>query len=67
LKHDPQGREEIQTFIAPFQADPSIADAIIRGRCEAIISGDSDIDMYIGPGEPDNLRDIMICNAKINK
>jgi hypothetical protein len=64
LKHDPQGRGEIDMSVVHFQADPSIADAVIRGGCEAIISGDSDFAMYIGPGGPDN---IMICDVIIDQ
>ena len=53
--------------IAPFQADPSIADVAIRGECEAILSGDSDFSMYVGPGGPDNMGDIMIRKIKISQ
>ncbi len=53
-------------LIVPFQADPSIADAAIRGGCEAIISGNSNFAMYIGPGGSDNQGDIMIRDVKIN-
>ena len=52
---------------SPFQADPSIADIALRGGCEAILSGDSDFAMYVGPGGPDNLSDIMLRDIKINK
>ena len=48
---DGQGVITIDT--APFQADPSITDAAIRGGCEAILSSDSDFSMYPGPGGPD--------------
>ncbi len=53
--------------IAPFQADPSIADVAIWGDCEAILSGDSDFSMYVGPGGPDHIRDIMIRDIKISQ
>jgi hypothetical protein len=36
---------EMQMFIAPFQADPSITDAAIGGGCEAVISEDSNFAM----------------------
>jgi hypothetical protein len=49
-KYEPQGKGEILVDIAPFQADPSIANVAIRGGCEAIISGDSDFSMYVGLG-----------------
>lgn len=65
--YDAQGKGEITMDIAPFQADPSIADIAINGGCEAILSGDSDFSMYIGPGGPDNLGDIMIRDIKINQ
>ena len=38
-KYDTRGRGEISLDIAPFQADPSIADVAIRGGCEAILLG----------------------------
>ncbi len=31
-----------------------------------IFSGDSDFAMYVGPGRPDNLNDIMVRDIKIN-
>lgn len=61
------GKGEITIETAPFQADPSIADVAIRGGCDAIISGDSDFAMYVGPGGPDMLGDIMIRDIKINQ
>lgn len=49
-KYESHGKGEIMINIAPFQADPSIADVAVRGGCEAIFSGDSDFAMYVGPG-----------------
>jgi hypothetical protein len=66
-KYDTRGRGEISLDIAPFQADPSIADVAIRGGCEAILSGDSDFSMYVGPGGPDNMGDMMIRDIKISQ
>jgi hypothetical protein len=66
-KYNTQGRGEISMDIAPFQADPSIADVAIRGECKAILSGDSDFSMYVGPGGPDNMGDIMIRDIKISQ
>lgn len=65
-KFDAHGKGEIMVEIAPFQADPSIADVALRGGCEAIFSGDSDFAMYVGPGGPDKLSDIMVRDIKIN-
>lgn len=66
--YQPQlGKGEITIETAPFQADPSIADVAIRGECEAIISGDSDFAMYVGPSGPDGLGDIMFRDIKINQ
>jgi hypothetical protein len=48
---------------APYQADPCIADVALLGECEAIISGDSDFAMYVGPGGPDKLGDLMLRNV----
>lgn len=62
-----QGKGEITIAIAPFQADPSIANAALLGECEAILSGDSDFAMYVGPGGPDNLGDIMLSNIKVHQ
>ena len=61
------GKGEITIATAPFQADPSIADVALRGGCEAILSGDSDFAMYVGPGGPDMLGDIMLRDIKINQ
>ena len=57
---------EITVETSPFQADPSIADIALRGGCEAIFSGDSDFAMYVGPGGPDTLSDIVFRDIKIN-
>jgi hypothetical protein len=65
--YENHGKGEILVVIAPFQADPSMADVGISDGCEAIFSGDSDFAMYVGPGGPDKLGDIMIRNIKINK
>ena len=48
---------------APYQADPCIADVALLGECEAIISGDSHFAMYVGPGGPDKLGDLMLRNV----
>ena len=61
------GRGVITIDTAPYQADPSIADIAIRGGCEAILSGDSDFSMYVGPGGPDQFGDIMLHDIKINQ
>ena len=61
------GKGELSIEISPFQADPSIANVALLGGCEAIISGDSDFSMYIGPGGPDNLGDIQIRDIKVNQ
>ena len=66
-KYESLGKGEITVEVAPFQADPSIADIALRGGCEAILSGDSDFAMYVGPGGADNLSDIMIRDIKINQ
>ncbi len=50
-----------------FQANPSIAYIAIEGGCEAILSGDSDFAMYVGPGGPDKFGDIMLCVIKVNQ
>ena len=48
--------EEIsQIEISPFQADPSIVNVAMKGGSEAILSGDSDFAMFVGPGGPDKL------------
>ena len=65
-QYDNNGKGQIAVEIAPFQADPSIADVALRGECEVIFSGDSDFAMYVGPGGPDNLSDIMVRDIKIN-
>lgn len=65
-EHASQGKGEISIEVAPFQADPSIANAALLGECEAILSGDSDFSMYVGPGGPDNLGDIMLRDIKIH-
>ena len=57
LKYESHGKGEISISIAPFQADPSIADVAIRGVCEAIFSGDSDFAMYFKLGEADKYYD----------
>ena len=62
-----KGRGEKTIQIAPFQADPSIANAALLGECEAILSGDSDFSMYVGPGAPDNLGDIMLRDIKLHQ
>lgn len=66
-KYESHGKGEITAEVAPFQADPSIADIALRGGCEAILSGDSDFAMYVGPGGPDSLSDIMVRDIKINQ
>ena len=66
-EYQSQGRGEINIQTAPFQADPSIADVAISGGCEAILSGDSDFAMYVGPGGPDKLADVMLRDIKINQ
>ena len=66
-KYESLGKGEITVEVAPFQADPSLADIARRGGCEAILSGDSDFAMYVGPGGADNLSDIMIRDIKINQ
>jgi hypothetical protein len=66
-KYESHGKGEITAEVAPFQADPSIADIALRGGCEAILSGDSDFAMYVGPGGLDNLGDIMLRDIKINQ
>lgn len=58
-------RSDISIETAPYQADPCIAKVALLGECEAIISGDSDFAMYIGP--PGGMfdyknRTIMSCN-----
>ncbi len=65
LKYESHRKGEVSISIAPFQADPSIADVAIRGVCEAIFSGDSDFAMYVGPGGPNKLGDIMIRDIKV--
>jgi hypothetical protein len=47
---------------ALYQADPCIADVALLGECEAIISGDSDFAMYVRPGGPYMLGNLMLCN-----
>jgi len=61
-----QGRGEVSLEMSPFQADPSIANVAIDGGFEAILSGDSDFAMYIGPGGPDEFGDIMLRDIKVN-
>jgi hypothetical protein len=65
--YESQGYGDITIEVAPYQADPCIADLAIRGGCEAIVSGDSDFPMYVGPGGPDKLSDIMLRDIKINR
>ena len=47
-------------LIAPFQADPCISEVAHRGECEAIMSGDTDFVVYVGPGGPDQLGDLVL-------
>jgi hypothetical protein len=65
--YDSGGKGVMSVEIAPFQADPSIADIALSGGCDAILSGDSDFAMYVGPGGPDKFGDIMIRDVKINQ
>ena len=66
-KYSSNGKGEITIEVAPFQADPSIANAALLGECEAILSGDSDYSMYVGPGGPDGLGDMMLHDIKVHQ
>ena len=65
-QYDNHRKGQIAVEIAPFKADPSIADIALRGECEVIFSSDLDFAMYVRPGGPNNLSDIMVRNIKIN-
>jgi hypothetical protein len=67
LGYASQGMGEISIENFPFRANPIIANVVIEGGCEAILSGDSDFVMYIGPGGPDKLWDIMLRDIKVNQ
>ena len=56
---------KIDVFEAPFQTDPCIAKRAIDGDIDAIVSGDSDFAMYVGPCGPDGLGDLMLCDLKL--
>ena len=59
---------KITSETALYQANSCIAEVALalRGECEAIISGDSDFALYVGPGGPDKLGDLMRRNEKFD-
>lgn len=59
------GKGTITIGNAPFQADPNIAKAAIDGKVCAIVSGDSDFSMYVGPSGRNGLGDLMLRNPQI--
>ena len=58
--------EEISLFSAPTQADPCAAKEAIASTVDAIISGDSDFPMYVGPSGVDGLADLMIKDVRVS-
>ena len=56
----------VSFITAPFQADPCMAKIAMEMKSDAIISGDSDFAMYIGPGL-DIKADIMLRNIKLDR
>lgn len=49
---------------APTQADPCLADLAVAGKIDAILSGDSDLSMYIGRDGFDGRADLTLLNPK---
>ena len=64
-QYKPDGRGCIFAKDAPWQADPCIAKGAIDGAIDAVLSGDSDFQMYVGNGGPDGLGDLMLRNPYI--
>ena len=52
--------------IAPTQADPCLAKMAVDGEIDAIISGDSDFAVYVGPGGCNGMADIMLKDVKLS-
>jgi 5'-3' exonuclease len=65
--YKPEGKGHILIEKAPFQADPCLAQLAVAGDIDAIISGDSDFCVYVGPNGQSGLADIMLKHFQITK
>jgi 5'-3' exonuclease len=65
--YKPEGKGIISIETAPFQADPCLAQLAVAGDIDAIISGDSDFCVYVGPNGQSGLGDIMLKDFQIIK
>lgn len=64
--YDSEGKGNITNEQAPTQADPCAAKEAIESTADAIISGDSDFQMYVGPSGIDGFADLMLKDMKLN-
>lgn len=62
-----EGKGHISIEMAPFQADPCLAQLAVAGDVDAIISGDSDFCVYVGPNGWSGLGDIMLKDFQLTK
>ena len=58
--YDSEGKGDISIKVAPTQADPCLAQLAVAGEIDAIISGDSDFCVYVGPNGQGGFADIML-------
>ena len=60
------GKGNIEFEQAPTQADPCAAKDVIDSAVDAVISGDSDFSMYVGPSGIDGFGDLMVKDLKLS-
>lgn len=60
-----EGKGDISIEVAPTQADPCLAKLAIDFKIDAIISGDSDFAMYVGPSGRKGMADLILKDFKL--
>lgn len=65
-RYDSNGKGDISIITAPYQADPCLAKLAVIGKVDAIMSGDSDFCVYVGPNGPNGLEDIMLKDLQVS-
>ena len=63
--YDSEGKGDILIQTAPWQANPCLVQLAVEGGIDAIISGDSNFCVYIGPGQS-ALADIMLKDLQVS-
>jgi 5'-3' exonuclease len=64
--YDSNGKGEISIIMAPYQADLCLAKLAVAGNVDAIMSGNSDFCMYVGPNGLNGLEDIMLKDLQLS-